>query len=254
MDGKLKKATKIKDIKNFSAKDFRLKPIRVVEMGPFVFAFLGDGEPRFNLLEEYISAHNLLEERDYSKMHFVKRVSYLVNSNWKIYVDNYIDGAYHVPYLHSRLNAQVNSDEYYFTPHNNWSLQTVPGLKDQSDPFLRERVGSKGAVYAFMFPTFGINRFGDMMDTNWLIPISQYQTMIHFDWYYKEPLTDTNRDVIEKNIQEGHIIQVEDETICERVQKGVESRGYEHGRYAPRVETGVRHFHEWLYKNYVECN
>lgn len=157
-----------------------------------------------------------------------------------------------MPYLHPGLNSQIDTDLYKFVPKPNWSLQSVPGLASQSDPFLKSRVGEKGAVYAFMYPTLGINRFGDWMDTNYLVPLSVDKTLVVFDWYYKEPKTAQNEAEIEKNIEAGNQIQLEDEIICERVQRGLYSNGFEYGRYAPTVEEGVRHFHSWVHKNYSE--
>jgi choline monooxygenase len=45
-------------------------------------------------------------------------------------------------------------------------------------------------------------------------------------------------------------VEREDEAIVEKVQKGVKSRFYKRGRYAPRWEKGVSHFHDLL-KQYV---
>jgi choline monooxygenase len=39
---------------------------------------------------------------------------------------------------------------------------------------------------------------------------------------------------------------MEDEDIVERVQKGIRSRFYNHGRYSPRMEKGTHHFHRLL--------
>ena len=41
-------------------------------------------------------------------------------------------------------------------------------------------------------------------------------------------------------------VEREDEDIVEKVQKGVKSRFYQHGRYAPNWEAGGYHFHELL--------
>jgi choline monooxygenase len=38
-------------------------------------------------------------------------------------------------------------------------------------------------------------------------------------------------------------VEREDEDIVEKVQKGVRSRFYDRGRYSPRRESGVHHFH-----------
>ena len=43
-------------------------------------------------------------------------------------------------------------------------------------------------------------------------------------------------------------IGLEDEEIVQRVQKGVGSRFYKSGRFSPRMEKGVHHFHTLISK------
>ena len=39
-------------------------------------------------------------------------------------------------------------------------------------------------------------------------------------------------------------VEKEDEEIVENVQKGVKSRFYKNGRFSPKMEMGVHHFHK----------
>ena len=41
-------------------------------------------------------------------------------------------------------------------------------------------------------------------------------------------------------------MELEDEAIVEQVQRGMQSRLYDRGRYSPSRETGVHHFHRLL--------
>jgi choline monooxygenase len=43
--------------------------------------------------------------------------------------------------------------------------------------------------------------------------------------------------------------QIEDIVLCEGVQKGLQSPAYSVGRYAPKVEQAMHHFHRLLYEN-----
>lgn len=43
--------------------------------------------------------------------------------------------------------------------------------------------------------------------------------------------------------------QIEDIVLCEGVQKGLQSPAYCVGRYAPKVEQAMHHFHCLLYEN-----
>ena len=43
-----------------------------------------------------------------------------------------------------------------------------------------------------------------------------------------------------------HGVELEDEAVVERVQRGTRSRLWRPGRYSPRHELGVHHFHRML--------
>ena len=47
-------------------------------------------------------------------------------------------------------------------------------------------------------------------------------------------------------------VQDEDTVICERVQKGMLSKSFTHGRYAPLVEHAMHDFHLRLASDYKE--
>jgi hypothetical protein len=42
------------------------------------------------------------------ELKWVKRISYPIDCNWKVFVDNYLDGGYHVQYLHKDLTAAID--------------------------------------------------------------------------------------------------------------------------------------------------
>jgi choline monooxygenase len=48
-------------------------------------------------------------------------------------------------------------------------------------------------------------------------------------------------------LQASDAVQQEDVALCEMVQRGLASPGYDVGRYAPEVEAPMFHFHNLLY-------
>ena len=46
---------------------------------------------------------------------FYRRVNYDVSCNWKVFVDNYLDGGYHVGIVHGDLTAGLDIDSYNIT-------------------------------------------------------------------------------------------------------------------------------------------
>ena len=100
----------------------------------------------------------------YDELAFVKRVDYTVRCNWKVFVDNYLDGGYHVPVLHKDLTETIDFSSYQTQVEEYFSVQRVTGDQEQD-----ERIG-KGAIYLFMYPNFMINR-------SWFLKNSNLQKM-----------------------------------------------------------------------------
>ncbi len=47
-----------------------------------------------------------------SKLHYFSSQSYYIACNWKVFVDNYLDGGYHVPHLHKGLSSVLDYKQY----------------------------------------------------------------------------------------------------------------------------------------------
>jgi choline monooxygenase len=69
-----------------------------------------------------------------------------------------------------------------------------------------------------------------------------------FDYYYDDIESANARERAEADIAYSHTIQLEDIEICEHVQRGLQSRAYDKGRFSPDMENGVYHF-QCLLKN-----
>ena len=70
--------------------------------------------------------------------------------NWKVFVDNYLDGGYHVEHLHPNLTSSLDIGSYRTLVKALYSLQEVGGRGDL-------RVG-QSALYVYMYPSLMINR------------------------------------------------------------------------------------------------
>jgi hypothetical protein len=74
-------------------------------------------------------------------------------------------------------------------------------------------------LYAWLYPNLMINRYGPMMDTNWVIPHGHDETEVIFDYYFT-PETASDAEFVEKSLAASDVVQQEDVDICESVQKG----------------------------------
>ena len=59
-----------------------------------------------------------------SALHFFERRSYSLKCNWKVFVDNYLDGGYHVPHLHKGLNSVLDYKQYTIETEDRYCLQS----------------------------------------------------------------------------------------------------------------------------------
>lgn len=151
-----------------------------------------------------------------------------------------------MPYAHKDLASGLNLDSYSTTLFERVSIQSCEGGSEKSKEN-NDRLGRK-AIYAFIYPNFMINRYGPWMDTNLVLPLGHNKCQVVFD-YYLEPSLQGDRDFIEKSLQDSEKVQIEDIVLSEGVQKGLQSPAYSVGRYAPKVEQAMHHFHCLLYEN-----
>jgi choline monooxygenase len=180
-----------------------------------------------------------------AKLTYVASRSYDIECNWKVYVDNYLDGGYHVAVLHKALAGQLDLDTYVTEVFDRYSIQSVrspEAAREAAGGDFAERIGSE-ALYAFVHPNLMLNRYGPILDTNWVVPLSQGRTRVVFDYYFREP---GDRDFVERSIAASHKVQLEDVEICESVQRGLGSPAYDRGIYAPKIEMAAYAFHRTL--------
>ncbi len=226
----------------FDKKDFGLVPLHLESWHGLLFARTGEQRVTLEALldgvGETIHGHSSLPS-----LKFYRRVDYFIKCNWKVYVDNYLEG-YHVPLVHPSLNSILDYQEYKTSVREFSSLQQSP-LSAADHSYGIQSGGH--AFYFFIFPNFMMNILPGRMQTNLVIPISHNETRVVFEYYYH----DTSEALgarIEEDIRASDLIQKEDILICEHVQRGLSSSGYDQGRFSPEMETGVYHF-QTLLKN-----
>jgi choline monooxygenase len=235
VEGNLKRAPRIAGIQGFERGQMGLLPMACETWGPWIMIHADPGAeplaPRVSALTELLAA------RDWGSLVFHSQKTWDLNCNWKVFVDNYLDGGYHVPHMHPSLDAQLDMDSYRTECFDWLSIQTsAPGAG------AGRRIG-EGAIYAWLFPSFMINAYGPCLDTNWVEPLSPSRCRVHYQFYFRP---DTPAELIEASIRQSDVTQREDIEICESVQIGLGSPAYDRGRYAPRVEIGEYHFHRLL--------
>ncbi len=241
IEGKLTKAVKMKGCQEFSVKDFGLVSVPLAIVGPWIYVkFPTPGTQTTSTihddLPDLIPIETMLQKSNYTDLIHLETRKYILNCNWKVFIDNYLDGGYHVPVAHKQLSSNLQLKDYKRYGYDNFYLQTCPPKEEpQQQDLAKDRLTGQEALYIYQYPNICINRYGSWMDTNIVWPIGPNQCEVIFDWYIHKDLVN-QKDMIEESIKQSDVVQQEDIWLCDRVQAGIESWGYEVGRYAPELE------------------
>jgi choline monooxygenase len=244
LEGQLKGTPDFAGVCNFDKGANGLMPVAVAEWEKFVFVKLEGGGASLN---EYLG--DLVAQfapLGLGRYHFVERRLYPFDCNWKVFVDNYLDGGYHVPHLHKGLSSVLDYGQYTIHNGERYCLQQSPITHDNAEGDVAAvRTGEK-ALYYWLYPNFMINWYEGVMDTNLVLPLSAGQSLVIFDFYFTDVATPEAIARNKASIDVGNRVQDEDIAICHSVQKGLGSRAYVAGRLSVRREGGEHLFHRML--------
>jgi choline monooxygenase len=245
IDGALKGLVEFDGVCNFDRADNGLVPIRVDTWENFVFVNLdGKAAPLQNFLgavRDLVAPLELTKKLQY----FDRRV-YPLNCNWKVYVDNYLDGGYHVPHAHKGLSSVIEYTKYTIENFERACLQSSPLSSDGNSSAGVAATRQGRAFYLWIYPNFMINAYEGVMDTNLVLPLGTDKCAVIFDYYFADTTAGTeayNRE----SIAVSEKVQDEDMAICDAVQRGLHSRAYVAGRLSVRREAGEHLFHRLLH-------
>lgn len=169
---------------------------------------------------------------------------YLVQANWALYVDNYLEG-FHIPFVHAALAQAIDYGSYRTEcfPHAVLQLgEAAPGEAAFDPPAGSPDRGQRvAAYYWWLFPNTMLNFYPWGLSLNVVRPLAVDRTRVSFTSFVWDPskLDAGAGGAIDR-------VEREDEVIVESVQRGTRARLYERGRYSPSREQGVHHFHRLL--------
>lgn len=236
LDGELIGTPKFDGVANFDQKKCKLPQYRLERYHGFLFINLsGDAPPLSDHLRgisETIQPINLQE------MRFQKRVVYEVKANWKVYVDNYMEG-YHIQSVHPKLANILDVTGYKTIMEGNKVLQYGP-LASEDNPY-----HTGGAAYYYqVFPNLMLNIMPGRVQVNNILPLDADRCLTVFDLYLSETDPKKLAQRVRDDLEVSDLVQKEDITICERVQMGLKSGTYNKGRMSVTEELGV-----WAFQN-----
>ncbi len=259
-EGKLVGAPHTEQLVDFRKEEHGLHSVPVESWGGFVWANLNDAAP--DLRDEMGEFFSRFRRFDFEGLRLGSRNTYEVEANWKILAENYSE-CYHCAPIHPDLNriTQYTSGAYtaYFmreprAPNFNggfmefskdytsmvWSGYTKrPPLKGMTEE-------DRGRIdYYFVFPNMFFSLHPDYLMVHRLWPRSTTHTTIECDWYFDADVVRRKDFDPRDAVDLWDLINRQDWSVCERVQKGTRSRAWTGGRFSGQ-ESQVHDFEKYI--------
>jgi choline monooxygenase len=230
-------------VERFPTKADDLPRVPTGRFGPLLFAALDPATPfdvwvapareRLGALGTERWALDPASSRDYE-----------IDANWALYVDNYLEG-FHIPYVHPALSKAIEVSKYETHPLGTGVLQV--GIAPPGEPTIALPAGHPdggrriAAYYLWLFPATMLNVYPWGLSLNVVKPRGPERTRITYLSFVGDATS--RRGGAGGDL---HGVEMEDEAIVQRVQRGVRGRLYDRGRYSPAHEAGVHRFHRLL--------
>ncbi|HMD81322.1 MAG TPA: SRPBCC family protein, partial [Anaerolineales bacterium] len=194
LDGHLIAASEFDGVQDWNKSDICLPQLRTDTWGPYIFVNLDSSAPPLAEVLGDIPSEVLREGFPVDQMHFIERREYVLQCNWKVYVDNYLEG-YHIPMAHPGLFREIDYAQYRVDTFRYYSSAHAPirpakdgDFESRDRRYVRSETESR-ALYYWIFPNFMINIYPDNLQANMILPIDAEKTLTIFEWFFLGPGT-----------------------------------------------------------------
>ncbi len=242
LDGKFNSMPGFEKAENFPSSADNLTKIPIIIWKHFILVSLEKGvdiTPVFKDIEQRIPRFPFSE----LAINEASSAEWIIDAHWALYCENYLEG-FHVPFVHKGLAKELELGSYETILLDQSVLQIGEGKKEIA--ILKNPESPNRNIYGlyyWIFPNLMLNFYEWGLSINIIEPITPGQTRIRFLSF---PIKS------KKQPKEGDSaigkVELEDQDVVLRVQKGIKSRFYSKGRYSPEHEKGIHHFHLILSK------
>jgi len=218
-----------------------LHPLASAVWGGFIFVCL-QPEPAQSIEDSLGAGIERLKRYPLADLNTGATLMYDVKANWKVILENYNE-CYHCGPVHPELCAIVPAFKQAggsgldwedgvphregantFTASGTTSRAPFPGLSDI------EKTHHKGELF---YPNLMLSLSMDHVAAFYIWPLAPDHTRIQCDFlFHPQAMTEANFDPGDA-VSFWDLVNRQDWAICESVQRGMQTRVFEHGYYAP---------------------
>lgn len=255
LDGQLKGARRADRMDTFDKSGICLDQVQVEEFGGFVYVNLDAAARPLGEQAADLAAEIARWAPDVAELTHAKRLTYDVKTNWKNVIDNFLE-CYHCHVAHKEFVDLVDMDTYEVRTHGIWSSHFAEaGTHENTAYDVSGAVVRKHAVW-WLWPNTCLLRYpgrGNFMVFQ-ILPTGPDRTLETWDFYLEtEEPNEAERESI-RYVDE--ILQQQDISLVESVQRGMSTPAFDQGRivFDPAgsglSEHGVHHFHGLILEAY----
>ena len=256
--GELRGAPRSENRPSFNKKDFSLKSVKLEMFLDSAFVNLDPNaiplsEIAGDLEDDIRSRAPFVNELDTPQSRFVADDIGLTNINagWKVVVDNYVE-CYHCEHAHKDFCDIISMDTYKHDAFGLWARQLGEDIKDDNTAYkLEPNAPFKKSAFWFLWPNTTINILPGAEVLNFAIV---RPTAIDKCLFEGHSISTSEKFHKGRQDYTANVLVPEDIALCESVQRGLKSKGYDQGPLivdpsrSGRGEHALHHFHRLVQK------
>ncbi|MEU6375831.1 SRPBCC family protein [Streptomyces sp. NPDC046909] len=248
LDGTLKAARRADAMPTFDKSEICLDQVLVEEFGGMVYVNLDTTAAPLAEQAGDLAADIARWAPDVAELTHAKRLTYEVRSNWKNVIDNFLE-CYHCHIAHKEFVDLVDMDTYEVKTHGIWSSHFAKAGTHENVAYDVSQATVNDHAVWWLWPNTCLLRYpgrGNFMVFQ-VIPAGPDRTLETWDFFLET--TELNEAETQAVRYIDDVLQVQDITLVESVQRGMNTPAFDQGRivYDPQgtglSEHGVHHFH-----------
>lgn len=258
LSGELVRAPETENLEDFKPKEICLDQVQVEEFCGFVYVNLDPNAASLASQTGDLDTEIRHWAPDIDQLTFAHRMTYEIKSNWKNVVDNFLE-CYHCPTAHKDFCDLVDMDTYKVTTHGIYSSHMADAGTSPNSAYDVSNATVRTHAVWFLWPNTCLMRYPGRSSiiVMQIIPMGPNRTFEIYDFYLETPEPDEMEKDSIRYINE--VLQVEDISLVESVQRGMESPAFTQGRIvndpggSGRSEHALHHFHGLILDAYAKA-